>query len=114
MEMNPRLQVEHGITEEAYEVDLPGLQIAVAMGKKLNVESLKPKKYAVEARVYAEDPSSDFMPAPGLVKTVDFGVGPGIRIDSGIRSGERITSDFDAMIAKIIAVGKNRSETLSK
>ncbi len=114
LEMNPRLQVEHGITEETHGIDLVHMQLLAAMGKKLAKTRNSNGKVSIEARIYAEDPSSDFIPAPGKIKKLYFGTGPGIRIDQGVMEGDEISSKFDPMIAKIIASGYSRSEALGR
>ncbi|MBU1069845.1 hypothetical protein KJ975_09795 [Myxococcota bacterium] len=124
MEMNTRIQVEHTVTEEAYDVDLVRAQIHVAQGKELpespfsteNIESGKRRSpsHSVEVRVYAEDPSAGFVPAPGRIRALHFGQGPGIRVDCGVGVGEEISPHFDAMIAKIMARGRTREEAVTR
>jgi acetyl/propionyl-CoA carboxylase alpha subunit len=114
LEMNPRLQVEHGITEETHGIDLVHMQLMAAMGKKLAKSKNSNGKVSIEARIYAEDPSSNFIPAPGKIKRLYFGTGPGIRIDQGVMEGDEISSRFDPMIAKIIASGYSRNEALGR
>ena len=123
MEVNTRLQVEHPITEELYQVDLVQGQIDVAFGKGLEegvVEGdekgwlKEPKGTVLEARLNAEDPDRDFTPAPGLISVLAFPTGAGIRIDSGVEQGSRIPGEFDSMIAKVIARGANRGEALAR
>jgi acetyl/propionyl-CoA carboxylase alpha subunit/acetyl-CoA carboxylase carboxyltransferase component len=114
MEVNTRLQVEHPITETLYGIDLVKGQIQVAMGEKVEWSDRSPSGAVVEVRLNAEDPERDFSPAPGRVELFKPPAGPGIRVDSGIEQYSEIPSDFDSMIAKIIAHGRNRQEALSR
>jgi len=114
MEVNTRLQVEHPITETLYGVDLVKGQIDVARGHKVDLRDRKPNGAVAEVRLNAEDPDRDFSPAPGLVKLFRAPAGPGIRVDSGIEEGSEIPSDFDSMVAKIIAHGPTRPEALAR
>lgn len=114
MEMNTRIQVEHTVTEEAYDVDLIREQIHVAQGHIIRVEEKRATGYCVEARVYAEDPSAGFIPSPGKIRQIHFGQGPGIRVDCGVGVGEEISPHFDAMIAKVMARGQTREEAFNR
>ncbi|MBF9014955.1 MULTISPECIES: carboxyl transferase domain-containing protein [unclassified Oceanispirochaeta] len=114
MEVNTRLQVEHPITETLYSVDLVKGQIDVARGKTVDLRDRKPNGAVVEVRLNAEDPDRDFSPAPGHVKLFKAPSGPGIRVDSGIEEGSEIPSDFDSMVAKIIAHAPTRPEALAR
>lgn len=114
MEMNTRIQVEHTVTEEAYDVDLVRAQIQVAQGHPLPERVGAPASHAVEVRVYAEDPSAGFVPAPGRIRALHFGQGPGIRVDCGVGVGEEISPHFDAMIAKVMARGRTREEAVTR
>jgi propionyl-CoA carboxylase alpha chain len=108
LEMNTRLQVEHPVTECVTGVDLVGLQIDVANGKALTGPEPTMIGYAVEARLYAEDPADDWRPQTGTVVRFDIPPGDGIRVDSGVRSGSVVGIHYDAMLAKVIAYGKDR------
>ncbi len=110
MEMNTRLQVEHPITEMVTGLDLVELQIRVARGEKLPIEgdAVDAQGWAMEARVCAEDPQSNFMPTPGKVHHFWPANGPYVRTDTGIYAGSEITTDYDPMIAKVIAWGNTR------
>ncbi|WP_319561566.1 carboxyl transferase domain-containing protein [Marispirochaeta sp.] len=114
MEVNTRLQVEHPITEELYGIDLVTGQIEVAFGRKVDLTSAVPRGHVMEARLNAEDPGRDFSPAPGKVDLFRPPAGPGIRIDSGIENGAEIPPEFDSMVAKIIARGRDRREAASR
>ncbi|PWV99028.1 3-methylcrotonoyl-CoA carboxylase alpha subunit [Hoeflea marina] len=115
MEMNTRLQVEHPVTELITGLDLVEWQIRVAAGERLPMsqEQLSINGHAVEARIYAEDPAKDFMPAVGTIGHLAF-PNNGIRVDSGVRSGDAITPFYDPMIAKVIAHGATRAEALDR
>ncbi|WP_017580932.1 ATP-binding protein [Nocardiopsis valliformis] len=114
LEVNTRLQVEHPITEITTGTDLVRLQLHVAAGGKL--EGVQPEEsgHAVEARLNAEDPDRDFAPSPGRIARLNMPAGPGIRVDTGVREGDSIPADFDSMIAKIIAYGRDREQALGR
>jgi acetyl/propionyl-CoA carboxylase alpha subunit/acetyl-CoA carboxylase carboxyltransferase component len=114
MEVNARLQVEHPVTEVTTDLDLVKLQLAVARGKKLEGEPPAIWGRAIEVRLNAEDPDNDFAPAPGRVELLKLPTGAGIRIDTGIEEGDLIPSQFDSMIAKVIAHGRTRNEALAR
>ncbi|MGQ4615980.1 ATP-binding protein [Nocardia sp. R7R-8] len=114
LEVNTRLQVEHPITEQTTGFDLVRAQLAVASGERLEGEPPAERGHAIEARLNAEDPDRDFAPAPGRIARLDLPAGPGIRVDTGVSEGDTIPADFDSMIAKIIAYGRDRSEALGR
>ena len=114
MEVNTRLQVEHPITETLFGIDLVKGQIDVAMGKPVDLHSAGPSGSVLEARLNAEDPERDFSPSPGEVVLFKPPAGPGIRVDSGIEQNSDIPSEFDSMIAKIIAHGSDRREAMAR
>jgi acetyl/propionyl-CoA carboxylase alpha subunit/acetyl-CoA carboxylase carboxyltransferase component len=114
MEVNARLQVEHPVTEAVTGVDLVKLQLHVAAGGRLEGEPPPPSGYAVEARLNAEDPALGFAPAPGRVAMLRLPTGPGVRVDTGVAEGDVIPPDFDSMIAKVIAWGRDRAEALAR
>jgi acetyl/propionyl-CoA carboxylase alpha subunit/acetyl-CoA carboxylase carboxyltransferase component len=114
LEVNTRLQVEHAITEATTGFDLVKAQLNVAAGGRLVGERPAERGHAVEARLNAEDPDRDFAPAPGRIQLLRWPTGPGIRIDTGVVEGELVSPDFDSMIAKIIAVGRDRTEAMAR
>ena len=114
LEVNTRLQVEHPITEVTTDTDLVKAQIHVAGGGRLEGERPVELGHAVEARLNAEDPDRDFAPSPGRIALLDLPAGPGIRVDTGVGEGDSIPADFDSMIAKIIAFGRDRDEALAR
>ncbi|WP_199510932.1 ATP-binding protein [Nucisporomicrobium flavum] len=114
LEVNTRLQVEHPITELTTGFDLVKAQLRVAAGGRLEGEPPVERGHAVEARLNAEDPDRDFAPAPGRIVRLDRPAGPGIRVDTGVSEGDVIPSDFDSMIAKVIAYGRDRTEALAR
>ncbi|MEU4220559.1 biotin carboxylase N-terminal domain-containing protein [Actinoplanes sp. NPDC026623] len=114
LEVNTRLQVEHPITEITTGTDLVRLQLHVANGGKLVGDKPAELGHAVEARLNAEDPDRDFAPSPGRIARLVLPAGPGIRVDTGVSEGDSIPADFDSMIAKIIAYGRDRGEALAR
>ncbi|GID27599.1 ATP-binding protein [Paractinoplanes brasiliensis] len=114
LEVNTRLQVEHPITESTTGFDLVKAQLYVASGNRLTGEPPRERGHAVEARLNAEDPDRDFAPSPGRIARLDLPAGPGIRVDTGVSEGDTIPGDFDSMIAKVIAYGKDRDEALGR
>ena len=114
MEVNTRLQVEHPVTEATTGLDLVKLQLHVARGGRLIGAPPQVLGHAIEARVCAEDPEDAFTPAPGRLARLRLPGGNGIRVDTGVREGDRIPPDFDSMIAKIVAWGSDRSEALAR
>ena len=116
MEMNTRLQVEHPVTEEVTGIDLVEQQIRIAAGQQLTItqDTVHLRGHSVEARVYAEVPESGFMPSTGQILHLQEPVGDGVRVDSGVRSGYTVGVDYDPMLAKVIAVGADRDQALSR
>jgi len=113
LEVNTRLQVEHPVTEEIYGVDLVEWMLRLAQGDTAVVrEPGPPRGHAVEARVYAEDPSRGHRPSAGLLTRVAFP--SGVRVDSWVETGTEVTTSYDPMLAKVIAYGENRAEALSR
>lgn len=114
LEMNPRLQVEHGITEEITGTDLVQLQIRVARGEKLPDVAPRERGFSIEARVCAEDPDAGFLPAPGRIARFDPALGRQLRIDTGVASESTVPAAFDSLIAKVIASGDTREEACAR
>jgi acetyl/propionyl-CoA carboxylase alpha subunit len=115
LEVNTRLQVEHPVTEEVYGIDLVAAQFDVALGEWPKVgPSREPGRFAIEARVLAEDPRSGFLPTPGPVRRYREPQGPGLRVDSGVAEGSWIHPVFDSLIAKVIASGESRREAVER
>ena len=114
MEVNTRLQVEHPVTEVTTGCDLVKLQLHVAQGGRLTGTQPTVSGHAIEARLNAEDPENGFAPAPGRLARLRLPAGSGIRVDAGVREGDRIPADFDSMIAKIVAWGRDRDEAMAR
>ena len=114
MEINTRLQVEHPVTECTTGIDLVKLQIHVARGGHLEGQPPQATGCAIEVRLNAEDPENNFGPSPGVIERFRIPTGPGVRIDTGVSEGDSIPAEFDSMIAKIIAFGRDRREALSR
>lgn len=116
MEMNTRIQVEHGVTEMVTGTDLIIEQIRVAMGEPLSFsqEDILLRGHAIECRINAEIPEKDFMPSPGVVEHMHLPAGNGVRVDTGLYTGYRIPSEYDSMIAKVIVHAANREAALQK
>ena len=114
LEMNPRLQVEHGITEELSGLDLVQIQIRIARGESLAGVRIVERGWAIEARVCAEDPDAGFLPAPGRIARFDPALGPRIRVDTGYVQGSTVPAAFDSLIAKVIATGADREEARAR
>lgn len=116
MEMNTRIQVEHGVTEMVTDTDLIIEQIRVAMGEELSFkqEDIQIKGHAIECRINAEIPEKNFMPSPGTITALHLPAGNGVRVDTGLYTGYTIPSEYDSMIAKIIVHAPDRQATLQK
>lgn len=116
MEMNTRIQVEHGVTEMVTGTDLIIEQIRVAMGEPLSFtqEEVKPRGHAIECRINAEIPEKNFMPSPGVVRHLHLPGGNGVRVDTGLYTGYQIPSEYDSMIAKVIVHAPTREAALMK
>ncbi|HET6653089.1 MAG TPA: biotin carboxylase N-terminal domain-containing protein [Nocardioides sp.] len=118
LEMNTRLQVEHPVTELVHGVDLVEQQLRVAEGSLVQrhagevPEVLTPRGHAMEARLYAEDPSRDWQPQSGVLTAFDFPVLPGVRVDAGYAEGSTVTTHYDAMLAKVVAHAPTRDEAV--
>src|SRR5579862_1084821 len=107
LEMNTRLQVEHPVTELVTGLDLVEWQLRIAAGERLTIgqDQVKWSGWAIECRIYAEDPENQFMPSPGKIMHLREPAGPGLRLDSGIYSGFTVPLDYDPMLAKLAAWG---------
>jgi 3-methylcrotonyl-CoA carboxylase alpha subunit len=118
LEMNTRIQVEHPVTEMVTGLDLVEMQIALAGGLPLPVQAqseVGSAGHAIECRIYAERPAKGFLPAPGLLSRFDTSAaGPGVRVDTGVRTGDRITHFYDPMIAKVIVRGSDRGDAIER
>jgi propionyl-CoA carboxylase alpha chain len=112
LEMNTRLQVEHPVTEMITGLDLVRLQLLVAMGSPLPPEACQPSRrgHAIEARLYAEDPVSDFLPVTGELHRIRFPELDGLRVDSGVEDGSVVTPYYDPMLSKVVAWAPSREE----
>lgn len=113
LEVNTRLQVEHPVTEEIYGVDLVAWMLRLARGERDVVrEPGTPRGHAVEARLYAEDPSREHRPSAGLLTRVEFPTG--VRVDGWVETGTEVTTSYDPMLAKVIAYGPDRAHALRR
>ena len=114
LEMNTRIQVEHGVTEMVTDIDLVKQQIRLAAGEKLrlNQDDIKIKGWAIECRINAEDPNNNFSPFPGKIDTYRTPGGHGVRIDSCAYQNYEILPYYDSLIAKLITYAKTRSEAI--
>jgi acetyl/propionyl-CoA carboxylase alpha subunit len=110
LEMNTRLQVEHPVTEQVTGVDLVHAQLLVASGEELpwSQPELRQRGHAIEARVYAEDPSNGFLPQAGRIQLHREPHMPGVRVDSGVTEGETVSVHFDPLLSKVIASAETR------
>ena len=118
LEMNTRIQVEHPVTEMTTGLDLVALQIRLARGDDLSAltqESIRPGGHSIECRLYAENPAMNFLPSPGPLKRFQLpNATDGLRIDTGVREGDRITFHYDPMIAKMVSHGRDRDEAIAR
>ncbi|HET7168508.1 MAG TPA: biotin carboxylase N-terminal domain-containing protein, partial [Candidatus Limnocylindrales bacterium] len=121
LEVNARLQVEHGVTELVTGLDLVAEQLWIAAGAPLSdavlaaaADATRPRRHAVEVRISAEDPARDFAASPGTVGRWVMPSGPGVRVDTALRHGDRVPPDYDPMVAKIMTVGDDRAAALAR
>lgn len=116
MEMNTRIQVEHGVTELVTDTDLVIEQIRVCSGEPLSMkqEEVLIRGHAIECRINAEIPEKNFMPSPGTITALHLPGGNGVRVDTAIYTGYKIPMEYDSMIAKVLVHGKDRQEAIRK
>jgi acetyl-CoA carboxylase biotin carboxylase subunit len=116
LEMNTRLQVEHPVTEMVWGVDLVKEQLRVARGEALTVtqEQLRPSGHAIECRIYAEDPSRNFAPSPGLIRYINLPQGPGVRNENGVYAGYTVPVFYDPMLSKLVCHAGTRAEAIER
>ena len=112
IEMNTRLQVEHPVTEEAFDIDLVKYQIMVAAGYKIDLSNVIKKNHTIECRINAEN-AKDFSPSPGTVKFINVPGGRGVRIDTALYTNYKVNPHYDSLILKIVSKGKDRNESIS-
>ena len=113
LEVNPRLQVEHPVSEEVTGIDLVREQIRIAQGLALTTPP-EPRGHSFEFRITSEDPSKDLTPTAGRLDEVHWPLGPGIRLELGIDQGDSVQTAFDSMIAKVIVTGADREQALAR
>ncbi|HVX08532.1 acetyl/propionyl/methylcrotonyl-CoA carboxylase subunit alpha [Humibacter sp.] len=114
LEVNTRLQVEHPVSEEVTGIDLVREQFRIAEGGVLDYDDPEPRAHSFEFRINGEDPGRGFLPAPGPVHVFKPSSGPGVRVDSGVQSGDVISGAFDSLLAKLIVTGASREEALER
>jgi acetyl-CoA/propionyl-CoA carboxylase, biotin carboxylase, biotin carboxyl carrier protein len=114
LEVNTRLQVEHPVSEEVTGIDLVREQFRIAAGGKIDYPDPAIRGHSIEFRINGEDPGRNFMPAPGPIHQFVAPGGPGVRVDSGVVSGDVISGNFDSMMAKLVVTGKDRTEALER
>ncbi len=113
LEMNTRLQVEHPVTEAVLDIDLVEWQLRVAAGEPLPAQPAAPRGHAFEARVYAEDPRNGYLPAGGRVEVLHWPARD-VRVDAAVEEGDRVVTDYDALLAKVIVHGVTREDALMR
>ena len=116
LEMNARLQVEHPVTELVYGIDLVRWQLRIADGERLTIaqEDVRPRGWAIEARIYAEDPANHMLPSTGTIARWSPPEGPGVRLDSGVAAGSEVSLYYDPMLAKLIVYGTDRLRAIAR
>jgi acetyl-CoA/propionyl-CoA carboxylase, biotin carboxylase, biotin carboxyl carrier protein len=114
LEVNTRLQVEHPVSEEVTGIDLVREQFRIAEGGVIDYDDPPARGHSIEFRINGEDAGRGFLPTPGPIHSVRFPGGPGVRVDSGITTGDIITGSFDSLLAKLIVTGASRKDALEK
>ena len=117
MEMNTRVQVEHPVTEEITGTDIIKEQLRIASGEPMSCAArapFTPAGHAMEFRINAEDPEHSFRPCPGTITRFEPPAGPGVRVESYVRTGSRISPHYDSLVAKLIVHGQDRAEALAR
>jgi acetyl-CoA/propionyl-CoA carboxylase biotin carboxyl carrier protein len=114
LEVNTRLQVEHPVSEEVTGIDLVREQFRIAMGEELGFTDPVIRGHSIEFRINGEDPGRSFLPAPGRITKMSLPTGPGVRVDTGFRSGDAITGNFDSLLAKLIVTGATREQAITR
>ncbi len=114
LEVNTRLQVEHPVSEEVTGIDLVREQFRIAEGGLIDYDDPETKGHSIEFRINGEDPGRNFLPTPGPVHVLRFPGGPGVRVDSGVTTGDVISGAFDSLLAKLIVTGTSREDALEK
>ncbi|HEX8805505.1 MAG TPA: acetyl-CoA carboxylase biotin carboxylase subunit [Candidatus Aquilonibacter sp.] len=116
LEMNTRLQVEHPVTELVYGIDLVQWQLRIASGAQLTIDrdDVRPRGWAIESRIYAEDPANHMLPSTGRITRWSPPQGPGIRLDAGVTTGSEVSVYYDPMLAKLIVFGSNRPQAIAR
>jgi acetyl-CoA carboxylase biotin carboxylase subunit len=116
MEMNTRLQVEHGVTEIVLGIDLVREQLLIAAGEKMSLPStaLGIRGACIECRVNAEDPEHNFAPCPGRIQALHLPGGPGVRVDTHIYDSYTVPQFYDSLLAKVMTHGRNRDEAIAR
>ena len=114
LEVNTRLQVEHPVSEEVTGIDLVREQFRIAMGEELGYTDPVIRGHSIEFRINGEDPGRSFLPAPGRITKMSLPTGPGVRVDTGFRTGDAITGNFDSLLAKLIVTGATREQAITR
>lgn len=114
LEVNTRLQVEHPVSEEVTGIDLVREQFRIAEGEAIGYDDPTPQGHSFEFRINGEDAGLNFMPSPGPVNVLRFPGGPGVRVDSGVTTGDVISGAFDSLLAKLIVTGSSREDALER
>ncbi|HUN28986.1 MAG TPA: acetyl-CoA carboxylase biotin carboxylase subunit [Alphaproteobacteria bacterium] len=116
LEMNTRLQVEHPVTELVYGVDLVQWQLRIANGERLTLDQadVRPRGWAIETRIYAEDPANHLLPSTGRITRWQPPEGPGVRLDAGVSTGSDVSVYYDPMLAKLIVFGSDRAHAIAR